>query len=184
MKTSTWGGVVMGLVLVIPSVGTAQQTVAEAQVADLKQMQEKFTSLAEAFPEDTYDWRPMEGVRSVKEVMALIAAECNLFPGMFGMERSPDAAEGFRPEMERLTAMSRTELIKEIDQSFTHFIGQVEGLDDAARSQPADWFGTEVEVGAGIAIAAGDMHEHLGQAIAYARTNHIVPPWSAGGEGT
>jgi hypothetical protein len=24
----------------------------------------------------------------------------------------------------------------------------------------------------------GDMHEHLGQLIAYARTNRIVPPWS------
>jgi hypothetical protein len=24
----------------------------------------------------------------------------------------------------------------------------------------------------------GDMHEHLGQLIAYARMNHIVPPWS------
>jgi hypothetical protein len=24
----------------------------------------------------------------------------------------------------------------------------------------------------------GDLHEHLGQLIAYARMNHIVPPWS------
>ena len=24
----------------------------------------------------------------------------------------------------------------------------------------------------------GDLHEHLGQMIAYARMNHIVPPWS------
>jgi len=180
MKRSTWGGVVMGLVLVLPSALTAQQSVAEAQVADLEQMQEKWLALAEAFPEDTYDWRPMEGVRSVKEVMALIAAECNLFPGMFGMERGPNAAEGFGAELGRLTAMSKSELIEEIDTSFTHYIGQVEGLDEAARSQPANWFGTEMVVGAGIATAAADMHEHLGQAIAYARTNHIVPPWSAG----
>ena len=31
---------------------------------------------------------------------------------------------------------------------------------------------------AAIAAASGDMHEHLDQSIAYARTNHIVPPWS------
>jgi hypothetical protein len=24
----------------------------------------------------------------------------------------------------------------------------------------------------------GDQHEHLGQSIAYARTNGVVPPWS------
>jgi len=27
-------------------------------------------------------------------------------------------------------------------------------------------------------LVGGDMHEHLGQLIAYARMNHIVPPWS------
>jgi hypothetical protein len=27
-------------------------------------------------------------------------------------------------------------------------------------------------------FVAGDMHEHLGQLIAYARMNRIVPPWS------
>jgi len=30
-------------------------------------------------------------------------------------------------------------------------------------------------------VQVGDirtMHEHLGQLIAYARTNHVVPPWS------
>ena len=27
-------------------------------------------------------------------------------------------------------------------------------------------------------FVGGDMHEHLGQLIAYARTNQIVPPWS------
>ena len=29
-----------------------------------------------------------------------------------------------------------------------------------------------------VLFVAGDMHEHLGQLIAYARTNQIVPPWS------
>jgi hypothetical protein len=29
-----------------------------------------------------------------------------------------------------------------------------------------------------VLFVAGDMHEHLGQLIAYARMNRIVPPWS------
>jgi hypothetical protein len=29
-----------------------------------------------------------------------------------------------------------------------------------------------------VLFVAGDMHEHLGQLIAYARMNNIVPPWS------
>jgi hypothetical protein len=35
-------------------------------------------------------------------------------------------------------------------------------------------------VHASVAVAMNDMHEHLGQLIAYARTNHVVPPWSIG----
>ncbi len=31
---------------------------------------------------------------------------------------------------------------------------------------------------ANVLISMADMHEHLGQLIAYARTNHVVPPWS------
>ncbi len=44
-------------------------------MADLEAMEEKFIGLAEAFPEDTYTWRPMDGVRSVSEVLMLIARE-------------------------------------------------------------------------------------------------------------
>ena len=33
-------------------------------------------------------------------------------------------------------------------------------------------------IDANIMTAMADMHEHLGQLIAYARTNHVVPPWS------
>ena len=40
-------------------------------IADLEVMREKFLALAEAFPEDTYTWRPMDGVRSVSEVLML-----------------------------------------------------------------------------------------------------------------
>jgi hypothetical protein len=37
--------------------------------------QDKFLQLAEAIPEDRYDWRPMEGVRSFREVFIHIAAD-------------------------------------------------------------------------------------------------------------
>ncbi len=47
------------------------QNAVDAQVADLENLRDKFLALAEAFPEDTYEWRPMEGVRSVHDVMAL-----------------------------------------------------------------------------------------------------------------
>ena len=176
-------GMAFGLVLALASAGQAQMTMAEAQVSDLETMQEKFAGLAEAFPDDTYDWAPMEGVRSVKQVMALAAAEGNLFPMYLGMEKAPDAADGFGDEMGRLMEMSKSELVAEINHAFEHFIAQVEGMSDAQRMEAVNFFGSEVQRGAAVTLAANDMHEHLGQAIAYARTNEIVPPWSRGDGG-
>src|SRR5437016_8407842 len=44
-------------------------------VADLGTLQTKFVGLANAFPQDKYAWKPMEGVRSVAEVLMLAAFE-------------------------------------------------------------------------------------------------------------
>lgn len=151
----------------------------EAQTADLEQLRDKFVSLAEAFPGDTYDWRPMEGVRSVREVFVLIAGEGTLFPTMWGFDRPAWVAEGgFGGESERLAALSREDLIDELRRSFDHLIGLLRGLSEEDRQRQVDYFGLEVDLTTAITLMGTDMHEHLGQAIAYARMNRIVPPWS------
>src|SRR5258708_1967244 len=54
-------------------------------IADLETLRGKFVGLAEAFPQDKYTWRPMEGVRSVSEVLMLAAMEVYSFiPNSFG----------------------------------------------------------------------------------------------------
>ncbi|MDP6372106.1 MAG: hypothetical protein QF634_06315 [Vicinamibacterales bacterium] len=45
-------------------------------------------------------------------------------------------------------------------------------------SETIQMFGSERTVQASLFMIVGDMHEHLGQAIAYARSNEVVPPWS------
>jgi len=51
-------------------------------------------------------------------------------------------------------------------------------MDEAKRHEPSTFFGRQMPVEANITTAMADMHEHLGQLIAYARSNRIVPPWS------
>jgi hypothetical protein len=171
-----------GLPLSAQYLGGGTKSDAEVQVADIEQMRDKFTSLAEAFPEETFDWRPMEGVRSVKQVFVLIAGEGVLFPTMWGFE-APEwvAAGGFGPETERLMALSRDELITEVGRSFDHLLTLVRGLGAEDRQRRVDFFGLNVDLTTAITRMATDMHEHLGQAIAYARMNQIVPPWSQPG---
>ena len=160
------------------SVGAQMQSWHEVQVADIREMHSKFRGLAEAFSEEQYDWRPMEGVRSVREVLGLAVAEAHLFPTGWGYDAPATSAPRFGTELERAGSLARPDMIRELDQSFGFLIGIVEGMDEAKRTSNGSYFGREMPVHASVATAMADMHEHLGQLIAYARTNHVVPPWS------
>ena len=60
---------------------------------DLETLRGKFVGLAEAFPQDKYTWRPMDGVRSVSEVLMLAAMEGYSFiPNSFGAKPADIAA--------------------------------------------------------------------------------------------
>ena len=146
-------------------------------LADIETMRGKFVGLAEAFPQDKYTWRPMEGVRSVSEVLMLAAMEGYSFiPTSFGAKA---AALGTREEMGALRTLSdKAKVVDHINKGFAHAKKELEGLDAATLTGKRKVMGRDLAV-TDIALAiGGDLHEHLGQMIAYARMNHIVPPWS------
>jgi hypothetical protein len=166
------------------SIGTTPPAYAQAasvkdvQVSDLRTMKDKFVGLAEAFPADKYGWTPMEGVRSVKDVLILITNEGNRFPTQWGAPAPSGVNADRSAEMARLQGFSKGALTAELGKAFDNVIGVVDGMDNAARIREIQFFGRMVRVEGAILMATGDMHEHLGQLIAYARTNQIVPPWS------
>jgi hypothetical protein len=146
-------------------------------VADLETLRGKFVGLAEAFPQDKYTWRPMEGVRSVSEVLMLAAFEGYSFiPASFGGK----AAEvGSREEMAKLRTLSdKTQVLEHLNKGFAHAKKELEALDPATLTGKRKVMGRDLSVADTALAIGGDLHEHLGQLIAYARTNHIVPPWS------
>jgi glutathione S-transferase len=140
-------------------------------------MKGKFIGLANAFPQDKYTWRPMDGVRSVAEVLMLAAMEGYSFvPGSFGGRAAdlggPEAAAKLR------TLTDKTQILEHLEKGFAHAKSALDGLDPAAMTGRRQVMGQRMTA-AQIALAVnGDMHEHLGQLIAYARMNRIVPPWS------
>ena len=144
-------------------------------IADLEVMREKFLALAEAFPEDTYTWRPMDGVRSVSEVLMLIAGEGYGFAptalgGTAAMSREESGALS--------TVTDKAQVIDHLTKGFAHAKMELEAIDPATLVGARTVFGQERTTPDLVLFVAGDMHEHLGQLIAYARTNQIVPPWS------
>jgi hypothetical protein len=173
--------VVAAVALMLPLALSGQaQTLKDFHVADVENLRSKFVALAMAFPEDRYDWKPMEGTRSVRDVLVLVAAEANVFPANWDLPAAEGAAEGYRAESVRVGNVAATKalLITELNRSFDHLSRSLAGMSDSARAANGKTFGRDIKVDAGITLALTDMHEHLGQLIAYARLNRIVPPWS------
>ena len=146
-----------------------------AFLADIEAMRVKFVGLAEAFPPDKYTWRPMDGVRSVSEVLMLIASEGYGFaPTVFGGKpaMSRDASVGLP------MVTDKVQVIGYLDKGFAYAKQSIEAIDPATLAGKRNVFGRDRTTPEIVLMVAGDMHEHLGQLIAYARMNHIVPPWS------
>jgi hypothetical protein len=146
-------------------------------LADLDTLHTKFAALADAFPQDKYTWRPMEGVRSVSEVLMLAAFEGYSFiPTSFGAKA---ANLGTREEAQKLRTLSdKAQVIDHLNKGFAHAKKELEALDAATLTGKRKVMGKDLSVADAALAIGGDLHEHLGQLIAYARSNHIVPPWS------
>ena len=146
-------------------------------LADLETLRGKFVGLANAFPQDKYTWRPMEGVRSVSEVLMLAAFEGYSFiPTSFGAKA---ADLGSREEATKLRTLSdKAQVIDHLNKGFAHAKKELEALDPATLTGKRKIIGRDMSFADGVLGIGGDLHEHLGQLIAYARMNQIVPPWS------
>lgn len=142
---------------------------------DLKDLQEKVVSLAEAFPADKYTWRPGEGVRSVSEVFLHIAGGNYGFPTVWGV--APPA--GIERKGFDKSTTDKAKVVEQLKQSFGHMRQAVEKIPDAEMDKSVRFFGEPSTLSGALFDIAAHTHEHLGQAIAYARMNGVVPPWTA-----
>ena len=135
----------------------------------------KYVQLAEATPWEKYAYRPGAGVRSTCEVFLHIAGANYGFTGNIGtkvpttvdvknIEKCPD---------------SKAKVVATLKGSFAHFKSAVVAMPDNVGDEKFKLFGSEMTKRGFLTFMAEHTGEHLGQSIAYARANGIVPPWSA-----
>ena len=148
---------------------------------DLADLEKKVMDLAKAMPEPAYQWRPGTGVRSTGEVLQHIAADNYFLPAL--MDIAPPKETGITKEYKTAAAfekrpMPRDAVMAELAKSFAFLRTSMNSTTDAQLDTTIDMFGRKNTV-RGLWIAtATHLHEHLGQLIAYARSNKVVPPWS------
>ena len=180
VRTST---VIALALLFIPSLSAQNR---EGLIGDLlkdvTEVETKIVSLAKAMPPEAYAWRPGPGVRSTGEVFAHVAADNYFLPAAMGM--NPPADTGITAKDYKTTiafekkTMTREQILAELDKSFAFLKASMSGMSDAQMNAPLEVFGQKT-TNRGLWISTTThLHEHLGQLIAYARSNKVTPPWT------
>ena len=171
------------LVFDVELVGVKDAKAAPSAAADLllpfSEMEKQVMELAKAVPEDKYGWRPGAGVRSFREVFLHIAygnrLMLNIANGLKGDDLQKAIADQMKSEGEGLT---KEQVLQKLTEGFDAVRSTLENARAAGLSRDVDFFGTATTQRGVLASLDTHIAEHLGQAIAYARVNGIVPPWS------
>lgn len=151
--------------------------VRDEYLADLDTVHVKILALANAIPADKFSWRPAAGTRTVSEALMHIAGEWWFFgPRSMGGKEPADfgVPKDKLPALEKIT--SKAEVLDQLNKSWAHCHAQLKAADPAQLTGKYKPWGMTVDAAAfGM---SGDLHEHLGQLIAYARSVGVKPPWS------
>lgn len=131
-------------------------------------------SLAKAMPAEKYSWRPEEGVSSVEEVYTHIAYYNFYYP-----QHSLGTPAPQNIDVENIELITgKKKVVKILEQSIDYVKEQVEAMPEAKLQEQTELYGRTVNGQAVLMQLITHMSEHVGQSIAYARMNGVVPPWS------
>lgn len=150
--------------------------------ADVGSVQKKMIDLAKAIPESAYGWRPAANVRTIGEVFKHVASDNYFIPIAMGTP-APAATGISGTDMKSVGAyearpMTKDQVVAELEASFAHLHGAMRTTTDANLAEKIAFFGQQWSRQKAMILTVTHLHEHLGQAIAYARSNSVVPPWS------
>jgi uncharacterized damage-inducible protein DinB len=143
-------------------------------LADLQGVQKKFVDLANALPADKLTWRPSADSRSFAEVFLHVAGERYGILGLMGV--APPA--GFDGKTFEKSTTDRARIVEELNKSWEFTQKAINGMSNADFAKLLPKLGPQANAGDVVYILVADAHEHLGQSVAYARENGVVPPWT------
>ncbi len=179
----------VSLLLVLSSAtGASAQTAADAAdhtapsydmkaqaLADLQTVQKKMVDLANAIPADKLTWRPSADSRSFAEVFLHVAGERYQILALGGAV----APAGFEGKIFEKSTTDKAQIVAELDRTWYFAQKTINGMSNANFAKLLPKLGPQANAGDVVYILVADAHEHLGQVVAYARENGIVPPWTA-----
>jgi uncharacterized damage-inducible protein DinB len=167
--------------LIAPLSAQTREGVMGELLKDAADVEKKVMDLAKAIPESAYAWRPSPGARSTGEVLQHVAADNYFLPTL--LDRPAPKETGITKEYKTAAAfekrpLSRDAAIAELEKSFAFLRTSMNSTTDAQLNTAMDVFGQKSTARGLWITTVTHLHEHLGQLIAYARSNKVTPPWS------
>src|SRR6185437_11486489 len=152
----------LAFALMVPLAQAQPAGLQAAFAKDAGMLSEKFTGLARVMS-GKYDWKPGQGVRSVGEVFNLIVKENGLLAGVLSGTPNTGAPPAPITDPEKMQEALKASYLK-LQKAIT-------GLSDKDLQMTVKLFGRDMTKQDALMHVLEDQHEHLGQSIAYARSN-------------
>ena len=138
----------------------------------------KLVELAQAIPDDKFNWAPGEGVMPVGQVYGHIARYNYYYPAT-GLGVAAPAGTDLEG-MEQIR--DKAQLVELLRASARHVRETVQRMPEAELAAATRLYDRDTTRWSVLLQLLAHMNEHLGQSIAYARMNGVVPPWSRGNQ--
>ena len=164
-----YGALALAVALMVPLAQSQSAGLQAAFGKDAGTLSKKFTGLARVMS-GKYDWKPGQGVRSVSDVFNLVVTENGMLAGV--LSGTPNTGGQPAP----ITDPGK--LQEALKTSYANLQKAITGLSDNDLQTHGKLFGEDMTKQDALMLILEDQHEHLGQSIAYARSNGVVPPWS------
>jgi uncharacterized damage-inducible protein DinB len=134
----------------------------------------QLVALAEAIPADKYTWRPGPGVRSTSEVfMHVVVANFSLLS-----VTGPRIPTDLKSEAMANAVTAKPEVIAWLRRSLDAVKNAHAAVTPAELQRKVRINGRDSTVDGMYLRIIVHANEHMGQLVAYARINGVVPPWS------
>jgi len=126
-------------------------------------------AIAEAIPEDKYDYKPAPETRTFREQLAHIASENHGFMGQFATKGSADYHQ-----FDHLK--TRAELLKALAESYDYGEKVMKGLTEEQAAEVMVFRGQQMPRWGVVISNIVDNMDHYGNLVVYFRLNKMVPP--------
>lgn len=175
--------ITLALAMTLPLGAQDREGVMGDLIRDVTRVEIKIVGLATAMPASAYEWRPSKGARSTGEVFIHVAADNYFMPVLMGGTAPAETgidAKGRHQTVEAFEQrpMTRDQIIAELEKSFKFLKQAMTDTPDAKLEEQPKFKADKITTRGLWMGTVAHLHEHLGQLIAYARSNNVTPPWS------